>query len=470
MINPFSLITILWIGRIFFIKGKERRLIYLIPLTFFYESFLEVGYFLRFGNIEIGYAFFVNLFLFVYLLFSLIKETIPKQFFLAGMLLVGAGMLGNILLVFFPTQVRTANINISWDNKIVLPGLIFEKIHLTSFNLLNLFYLVTYIMLFIVIVSVFKKESPKLVVRSLKKMTDFILIIGIGELISKYLFRSDVFNTIVNTIFGISESTYVEVTARGSGFLLQGLTQESSHYVYVLFILFFVILANFILTKQRSDLYRLASLLLLLAVSMSFSSLIYFVAIIHIVLLWKFRNMRIEKKILWGVLQLAILLVLVFLVTQVLPELVKELSVTGFWGRRIRSVFEEISIVTSGRWRQSSHSLEWSNRVRLLSIYENAKVFLLRPIFGFGLGSVVSHSSTMMLLSGGGVVFALIWARFNFLLGRLKVTYEYLIVIVVFLAVNVFNSLSFRPFFDISAIIFSLSIVIIFGLKEGSYE
>lgn len=466
MINLFSFITVLGIIRLFFIKRKKEQLVYLIPLTFFYESYLEVGYFLRIGGIEIGYSFLINLFLFIYLFFTLVKERIPKQLFVAGICLSGSVLLGNILLILFPTQVRTANINISWDDKIILPGIVFEKIHLTAFNLLNLFYLINYLLLFLVIMSVFKKDSPRIVVTSLKKITDLILAIGVIELISKYVFKSDAFNAIINRVFGITESTYVELTIRGNGFVLQGLTQESSHYVYVLFILFFSILASYVLTKQRSDLYRLGILLLLLAVSMSFSSVLYFIAIIHIGLLWRFKAIKIEKKVLLNLLQLASIVLLFFLATQFLPEWIKRLSTTGFWERRIKSMFEEISMVISGDWRHSTRSLEWSNRVRILSIYENMKIFLLRPIFGFGLGSVVSHSSTMMLLSGGGVVTTLMWARVNFLLGRLKITYEYVIVIIVFLAINIFNSLSFRPFFDISALVFSLSIITIFGLKE----
>ena len=217
-------------------------------------------------------------------------------------------------------------------------------------------------------------------------------------------------------------------------------------------------------------LYRLFLIIFLLAIAMSFSSLIYFLAIIYILLLWRFRTVRFELKILITLFQFLIIIFGSFLLAKLIPEMMANLDISGFWSRRIRSLFEEIQMMISGNWRYSSNSLEWSNRVRLVSIFENLKIFVSRPIFGFGVGSVTSHGSTAMLLSGGGIISTLLWVKFNFLLERIKISYEYVAVILVFLLVNIFNSLSLRPFFDISAIVFSSSMIVIFSLKEKKIE
>lgn len=466
MINLFSIVTIVCIGKLFFIKGEKNKFFYLIPLTFFYESYLEVGYFFRIGSTEVGYSFIYNLFLFVYLIVFFAKKRIQKSLFYQGLVLILSILIGNFLLIIFPTLVRTANINISWDEKVIKPDLVFETIHATSFNILNIFYAINYVLLFFAILIVFRRDKYKLIISSMNRLVNVILSIGIIEVIIKYIFKSDIYNAFLNFIFGISSSTYLKITNRGNGFLLQGFTQESSHYVYVLFILFFLTFSSFVLSRKKNDLYKILIIIFLLATSMSFSSLIYMIAILNIIMLWIFRRSNSQRKIFVATFQIILFILLLFIIINILPPFINKLDVTGFWGRRITSLFEEISMVTSGNWKYSSTSLEWSNRVRILSIYENLRIFLIRPVFGFGLGSVTSHSSTSMLLSGAGIISVFLWIRFNFLFKKIKKTYEYTIVIIIFLIVNTFNSLALRPFFDISAILFSLSIIILLDLKE----
>ena len=127
---------------------------------------------------------------------------------------------------------------------------------------------------------------------------------------------------------------------------------------------------------------------------------------------------------------------------------------------------------TSNMWMMPGvDSLDWSNRVRLLSIYQTILAFLHRPLFGYGVGAVCCHGATAMMLAGCGIVGVYYWAKFYFFSRTIQTKFHpnkkgYLISILVFLFVTVFYSNGVKAFYELSAIMLVICFSVIFTQRK----
>lgn len=135
-------------------------------------------------------------------------------------------------------------------------------------------------------------------------------------------------------------------------------------------------------------------------------------------------------------------------------------------------MIEEIELVISGDWIYSTTSLEWSNRVRLVSSYETLKLVPFRPLLGLGFGAVTSHGSTTMLLCGVGLVGTFLWIYFSCFSCRSLIIqtdkFYYKLCILIWIVGNLLNSLGLRPFYEMTTFCIMIALSIIFISRNQS--
>lgn len=467
MINLFSFVLIILI--VFSILKARRPqtiLFNMIVLTVSVELFIEVGYFIELGNAEITYRRTIELILFFVSLYVLAKRPIKKdRFYKYGFYLLAIAMGAILFLVIFPSSAQVANIDNPWED-ILLQQKSIANPAVSGFVIQQNFQLVIYAITLFAVYSSFQKEDYFKLIRSFTKIIKFFFILGCFELVMKDVFRYENYGKIVEYIFGFSESTIYEARTRGFGLELTGLTKEASHYSYMLFICIIILFSQYAITKSKRYYKWIIIGMILIFFCMSFSSVLFIIALIAFYILYRWNSDQSGKgkikKILFITAVIGIVIIIVFSFNfNTLSS-----SSDDFFSRRISSLIEEKDVIFNGGWQTANTALEWSNRVRLLSIFMTLKAFIARPLFGYGFGTITCHGATAMMLAGTGIFGVYFWTKFNFYISSIitpnlnKKYFNYTIVI--FLFVNLFNSFGLRPFHELHSFFFAISICLLF--------
>lgn len=467
--NCFSFILIIII--IYFcvknFKNPKAMLFNFVTLTIVIETFIEMGYFIQIGNMKIAYKTICEILVCFISIICLIKYPIKKNIFRIAIVCLCAILLGICNLIINPADVMTGNGNISWDD--MINGATFERINFNSFVIQEFMQFLFFVIGIVAIYSIFEKEDYKNFILVISKTIKIMFIVGIIEIIIKYIFNSSVYNDLCNAIFGISDATRLTLNKRGEGYILQGLTKEASHYAYTLMISLIILFANYKIVKKGLTWIIIGIAMMIM--SMSFSSILFLFYIIFVYTMYRlFRTRQTDvREVKWILLTFFIFIVGFVLIINA-SNLENKLSDDGFWQRRIKSAIQEIQLVVSGEWRYEDTSLEWSNRVRILSAYETIKLIKYRPLLGLGYASVTSHGSTTMLLAGTGIIGTISWVIMvcfsnEKILDRVNKKY-YILAIVLWLMINCLNSLGLRPFYEFTTIVLIVSLAQIFSYEK----
>lgn len=450
----------------------------LLMITLINECFIQMGYFIRIGTAEISYRTVCELLLLCISVLLIFKIKINRSNFKFSLNFLAICIFGILHIIIQPSNILAANINVSWDDYLSV-GEQFEKIHFVPYISLEFFSMFIFIISIMTIYSLYTYEELNNFLWKFCKWSKVMLIIGCIEAITKYIFNSNLYNSFCNFIFGVSYATNLEITSRGSGLILQGLTKEGSHYIYVLFIIIIAIYTEYKNKRENKNKLYLIISVALGVLAMSFSLLLFGVGIILMgYFYWIRSSSTVQIKLLKKFLLIICVIVVIFLIILMGTSLINGMStnINNFWSRRIVSVFEELQLIFSGRWKTATTALEWSNRSRLLSVFETLKLIIYRPILGFGTGAVTSHGSSSMLLAGVGTLGTLCWFKVVFY-GKIsgfnnKYLYKsgYLAVISIWFMINMLNSMGLRPFYEMSALILVLVFRNLFGEKVNEKD
>ncbi len=446
----------------FFLKTHSVKQIFinLLSLTIIIELMIERGYFIILGSQQIPYRTVCEVILFFLALiwFVLGDKKIDMKLLRTSLLcsiVLLAGILGLLIL---PTQATGATFQVDRDT-IITTSAIRQPIIYNSWIFAELIHISIYLVVALAAYKNLNKQDWLETFDKVVRYSKYILFFCSFEVISKYFFNSSIFFDIIDFILGVSISTSSDLTIRGSGYSLCGLTKEASHYAFILSVLFILYLADCFKCRQdynvsAKDIYKkmIANIyiVLLWLIMMSFSVLYYCACIILIfILLWAERNNRNSLRIFF-VIFAGIALLLIGSTTS--DVFISILNTSGFWGRRILSLQEEIDLLLNGDWLSASSALEWSNRARLGSTVETLKLFFYRPIIGLGFASVTAHSSLAMLISGGGILGTYGVLNINFWVRKIQFcNYSKTLFVqcsIVYLLMRLFNSLGLRPFYE----------------------
>lgn len=464
MLNPFSLVLVLIILSCFiFTKSIKHIFFNLLLFTTFIQLFVQVGFFIEIEESDVNYRTICELLL----LILSIPLIVRKGKFRLNMgakyafMLFAVIAIGLMLTWLFPSDAQVASIEGSWDD-ILVKGAAFSNPRISGFVIQQTFQLVCAVFVVLACYNNFENKDFLLLLQKFSLLIKFVFCIFFVELLLKYLFQFEGWGEIVKAFFGLSDSTSVIARSRGFGIELTGLTKEASHHAYSLFVSLLILWANRKLSDAKNDFWIILGAVFLF-LSMSFSAVLFGIGLGGIFLLYRWNGLKVKQRrreqLVLGLAFLGVLLMLI--------QGIVYLDSEGFFSRRILSLVEEFTVLSNDTWQQETEALEWSNRVRLLSVFMSIKAFVSRPVFGYGLGSITCHGSTVMMLSGVGLIGIAIWVRFFFSNIRNRFSFinkgYFRMSVILFLAINMLNSLALRPFYEFHTFFIAISFVVFYS-------
>lgn len=463
MFQPFSaVLVVLWFFCFLKSRGTRELLFNIVLLTASIELFVEVGYFVRMGDFGISYRRASEAVMFFVSLFALSKYSIKKNKILKYAIgLSTISILAILLLIVFPSNVLVGTITDDWTEIITQQSWMSHP-EISIFVLQEYIQMLIYVATLLAIYSSFREEDYFRLLDMFARITKFVLFLGIMEFIVKYVFRFLDYGKFLDLVFGYRSSTTIIARIRGFGVELQGLTQEASHYSYMLFIATVILISQNAISKSKRDYKWIFTGIMLMVFCMAFSSVLYISALAFIYMLYRWNSTQDGNAIIKRRLFVAALIVgAIILILSFNPASLPT-SPQDFLSRRIASLFQEKDVILSGYWQVDKTALEWSNRVRLLSIFITLKAFLYRPLFGYGLGTITCFGATAMMLAGTGIFGVYYWTKFTFSTRSMITTHlntkYFNYSVLVFLFINLFNSLGLRPFFELHSFLFAISL------------
>lgn len=452
----------LFLGLIGLFLKKKLNFESLFVLTLFSELYLEIGFAIQIGG-YINYRTIMEFLLFFFVILKM--KGIPMKLIRQASILFACLLTSVVLLYLFPSNQLVAVVDTSWDD--ILLGASRKNPTVNGFVIQMLIQFFIYLCVFIYIISNYKEKDYLRLLKISNSLINLMLILGLIEfVVVSILHMGPSWGNMKEAIFGFSESTITAGRARGNLYELCLLTKEASHYALLLFLTFLIKMGYNLSTKKRVFDFLILLNLFLMAVAMSFTALLCALGLCIILLTYRWKilkpsTMKAEKTV---------LIVMVGVLLSSLSAFVAGLSGEGFFSRRILSLIEEINIVTTDSWMTERDALEWSNRVRLLGVFQTMKAFLYRPVLGYGVGAVTAHAATPMFLAGAGVVGVYLWSKFNFYQRRmLQMFYTNRnglgVSVMIFFFVFMFGGF-LRNFYELSVIMLAISFCIIFSKRR----
>ena len=373
-------------------KGLRVQYVSLFALAAAMEMNNVAGFFVKLGGREIAYSDVALLAASLAAVCYLVSQRkVQRKQFLVSLLLIGAVLVGIVHTVLWTPATKIIDFRSSWDRYLFgLAGKQEAAITLQTalmFERLLLFLLNSYI------IFRFEREELYLAANFCKAFTKLHILFALGEVLTKYLLRSNVMTQLRNLLFGVGDNTYLGLQQRGEGVAIFGWTREASHLPEVMF--FFVVLC--VLTKdiRRQRIWILLAVAVM-GLSMAFSALLY-IGCLAILLLWVCAQKRSKKAILalWAG-------------TVAFVGLCCVLVSNDYYASRVDGFFRDAALVLSGKQTGAVTSA----KVRLLGIVETWRGFCERPLFGLGLGTAYCHSGIVSLLSNLGLVGTGLWMHY----------------------------------------------------------
>jgi len=206
-------------------------------------------------------------------------------------------------------------------------------------------------------------------------------------------------------VFGVGGSTLTILLERGGIYSLQGLTREPSHLASALFWFGLIVtLSNNVTDKRKKGI--LLCVIILLVICRSFAGLLFALA------LYTLYAVVHKKKFIYSLLALCIT-----------PMLLLSDRI-NYYSERLANVFLLLNF--------GNASVTSSEHIRLTSIIEGLKVFLRRPLFGAGIGTVYSHGGLSSMLSNMGGIGVFLWSMFLLRsIGKMEFTTTNLLIVMV---------------------------------------
>lgn len=411
MIKPFGIVLILYIIKNIVLKKTfhlKTVFLYLLSLSVFFELFINVGYFIKVGDFEVLYSEVMLLLLFLTSVMILLSRINSLKIKVSLFFFTFSLIATELYLIINPI-----------DQFIYRNG-VYTVPEFSMYSLMITFRVVMMLIISVAAINVIDVEDIKDVANRVIKNSFMIYILCVIEWIIKNLFKSDIYNRVVDFIFGKGEYSISVLLERGSRFSLQGLLREPAHLSFGLFI--FLLIVIFSELESKNKLGYLAVGLVLLVASGSLSGIGYAAALVLIYIIYS--NIKIKSIII-----ISIILLMIFVL---IPN-----ELTTYYALRLKNSWYAIN---------SSYEVQLytSEHVRLFSIIETYKtVITKRPLLGAGLGMPYAYSASIMIVGSIGILGFLFWFWYYFIsIGNIIQNKRFLIVIIMFLVLTFIGSIS----------------------------
>lgn len=383
MIRPFGIILIICIFKNIFLNKRillKDIFIYLLGLLVFLELFVNVGYMFKVGDNEILYPEFVLALLFIVSIGMIIKNMHTIKIKISQVFFIISIILTELYLLINPI-----------DELIYRNGT-YVTVEFSLYSLMILLRVIIIIIISMVAVSRISNNDMSGIISKVSKYSLFIYTLSFIEWIIKNVFKSEIYNSLVDYIFGKGVYTVDFLLERGSSYSLQGLSREPAQLSFGLFIFLIIILISDLKIKDKNKHFIIG--IVLLIASGSLSGIGYAVAIVLLSIIYNKKKLK------------PLILTIIFF-SMLIMYMPTELIV--YYSSRFINSWNVII--------SSNEALSFtSEQVRLFSITETFKtVFIKRPILGTGLGIPYAYGTNIMIFSSIGILGFTHWFWYYFI-------------------------------------------------------
>jgi len=431
----FSPFFVLFFTYLVFQLNKKKWLInelffFLIPIELTFELFINVGYLIKIGNLEISASDFLFSLLVFLAVYKLLTTRVNRNLIILAILFIYIIIIGLILLACKPVDSGIISYSHNWDFDYYKS--LFEPASIKLVQIRMIFMIIAYTPILIFVQNSYPPNFKKEIADTLYSSLNVIYLILMIEFILKNILKSNLFSEIILNIFGKSNSTIYSLLQRGGTYGLQGLAREPSQMAKSLFLatgIFLLLCNNNIQKARKIAIFSIISLIFV-------RSLIGFASIIIIILMY-YIIFKVDRKI----IILILLSILIFIIY-------KNIKSFNYYFDRISVLLKFLS-VPQNKW------IYFTNQPRIISIIETFRLFMKRPIFGIGYGITYAHSFIATGLVSLGIAGMTVW--FKMQLFNRVLQFHHLIIltlIIIFWFINGYIG----ELYSISSLILILSI------------
>ncbi len=408
------LIAILIIGLLR--KSLKKVFTYFLTVSIALTLNLRMGYFFMFKGIELGYGsvviYFTAMIAFLYL--------IQTKIILKPLSVIFFG-----LIVFFVVNVICFYI-FPYTGKVIATD--WEKFcrgedvwTTLSSSSLQMGYYATLISLGIILLcgkKTLDRSNWLKILNNVLFVCKINIILGIIEFFVKNIFQSQIVTDCCIKIFGSYGAQQNELDLRGLFYTIQGATKEASMYTTTMFYTALLFLVKGKLTNKK-DFYRsriwLFISVVMLLINTTMSSVLY----LGLLGLIGFGHNLILKKKRGGnglfiIGRVALLAVSGVLCAVIFANYSTLLKSDNYIIRRIGRAAEQVLLSL----QSSSNNQYSSESIRFTGIFYDLRMWLKKPLIGFGFGTLVCNSGIVTMLVNVGLIGVILWFLFLLFFGK----------------------------------------------------
>jgi len=335
---------------------------------------------------------------------------IPKSIASDWFLLVSSFVIPILLLILFPSDALVATNDVLWDDVLFGVGSL-QHPTVTGFVLKSNTKVILMTIVYVYIYKTWTERDYRWVLVKFSKLANVFIFLAVIEFLAKNVFGlNELWGEVLRNFFGEFKHTVYEGRLRGDSYELNLFTKEASHFASVLLFVAVAKLANNVVCRKPQKLdISIGVIILLLALSTSFSAVLTIAVFFGIYLLHRW-YIQVPKSVNFEKMAAVVLSVLLLSSLTILLNMYAD----GFVGRRLLNLFENFDYIFTLEWGYGGTAGDNSTQVRMVSMIQTLLVFLNRPVFGYGYNTIVCHSATAMFVSGIGLFGLYCWVRFYF--------------------------------------------------------
>lgn len=460
-----SIFAYVLIGIILYIifTNKSLKEIYINIMAIFIFTYMhiEVGYFIKLGNTSVRFVWFLEIILIMFSIILLIKnKSMHKKILINGIAFFFTIVLGLLFLFIRPLKEMIITGDVLWDDywrrKAVM-----NYPQLSSNNIESLVQVGVFIIILICVISLFKEKDYITLLYKTGDWCKIIVLYGIVEFVLKNVIKINTVN-MIDGIFGKSSTGLLQMELRGGFYKLSGLSSESAHFAYALYVTALVFIGLNII-KGTYKIWVLFTLGLI-ALTMSFSSVLFIGFLIGMYILYRLLDENNKKRKILYIIELIGIVVLAVILSSTLDDTYS----SSYYGSRIVDIQENLKYIFSNiDVRLIPYA---SSRVRMVSSIRTLKLLLKRPLLGIGINATNSHGSFSTILASIGIVGVYTWIKFLFYSKKIFAELNnklYFVFIVMWCVMNIFVSHGLATLYSSENIVIMIAFQIICNKKNN---
>lgn len=454
--SVFGFILLIILCVLFFVKNGRKRFMVSLGLLIFVTTNICMGYFFASGEKYIGFQI-VLMFYATFTGLLALKEKKEKDYWnlkleKAIIWFVGALLISTVL--FYIYRYDSPVIADSDYENFILGKSGYGKLGGSDIKLGWIYVAFLYCALLWLIQRILTIDNLVTVIKGVIKYSYVVVVVGYCEFLLENLFSSTLITDVTVALIGEVPGQQMDLSDRNGLSAIQSTTKEASMFSTVL--LYNILMAlgaygGFAKMPKGTKIYIYLSMLLL-AINMSMSSFFYLLLVCFIIVYGNYCDVTIlSNRKFRRVLIMITLAVLLLSVGSI--ELLD--SDNYFWGR-IGIALSQMSDISD-----VSDFGNNSEGIRFLGIYHCISIFIDRPLFGIGIGTITAVSGIASFLANIGGVSTYLWMCLQACFSKKNLRHIIVLVFLVAILPNLFLNDLYTMFclcIPISVLLLSLNL------------